>query len=140
MLTLGAEAAEGQLPFIINDSHEKLNQLTADLDQLNQYYGKLFRLSNNTLQNVGLVRYDAFPEMGGNLSFSMALLNNQKDGLILTSINGRTEHRLYIKQIVAGVSSDHPLADEESKAIEQAEKDSRKLFDSADEKVIKAKN
>jgi len=126
--TLGQKAAEGNLPFIINQSYEKLTQLTDDQDKLNQYYGKLFRQIDSTLQNVGLVRYNAFDEMGGNLSFSLALLNNQKDGLILTSINGRNTNRIYVKHLVAGVSSDHPLTAEETQAIKQALKSSREAI------------
>jgi len=123
--TLGEKAAEGNLPFIINQSYEKLTQLTDDQEKLNQYYGKLFRQIDSTLQNVGLVRYNAFDEMGGNLSFSLALLNNQKDGLILTNINGRSTSQIYVKHLVAGVSSDHPLTAEETQAIKQALKSSR---------------
>jgi len=126
--TLGEKAAEGNLPFIINQSYEKLTQLAEDQDKLNQYYGKLFRQIDSTLQNVGLIRYNAFDEMGGNLSFSLALLNNQKDGLILTNINGRNTSRIYVKHLIAGVSSDHPLTAEETQAIKQALKSSREAI------------
>jgi Protein of unknown function (DUF4446) len=68
------------------------------------------------LQRFGLVRYDAFDDMGGRLSFSAALLDDNGDGVIISSINGRTETRTYAKS-VRGLTSDHNLSDEEREAI-----------------------
>jgi Protein of unknown function (DUF4446) len=68
------------------------------------------------LQRFGLVRYDAFDDMGGRLSFSAALLDDKGDGVIISSINGRTETRTYAK-LVRGLTSDHNLSDEEREAI-----------------------
>ncbi len=124
---IGQEAAKGDLPAMINKSYQQINNLTDEIEQLNQYYSKLYRLNDNTLQNIGLIRYDAFEDMGGNLSFSMAMLNNQNDGLILTSINGRNDHRLYVKEIVAGVCPSAPLGEEEKKALQEAQKSARQV-------------
>ena len=60
--------------------------------------------------------YDAFADMGGRLSFSAALLDDAGDGLVLTSINGRTETRTYAKGVKSGVS-EHTLSPEEEQAI-----------------------
>ena len=68
------------------------------------------------LQRFGLVRYDAFSEMGGQLSFSAAFLDDHGDGLVITSINGRTETRTYAKPVKA-LGSPHNLSDEEQEAI-----------------------
>ncbi|HEX2241357.1 MAG TPA: DUF4446 family protein [Actinomycetota bacterium] len=68
------------------------------------------------IQKFGLVRYDAFEDMGGRLSFSAALLDDHGDGVIITSINGRTETRTYAKPIKA-LSSEHNLSEEERQAI-----------------------
>lgn len=68
------------------------------------------------LQHFHLVRYDAFEDMGGRLSFSAALLDDHGDGLVITSINGRTETRTYAKPI-RNRQSDHNLSDEEREAI-----------------------
>ncbi|MDQ1710894.1 MAG: hypothetical protein QOE45_344 [Frankiaceae bacterium] len=70
----------------------------------------------DALRHVAVVRYDAFPDMGGRLSFSAALLDDGGDGLVLTSINGRTETRTYAKGVKAGVS-EHQLSPEEDQAI-----------------------
>lgn len=71
---------------------------------------------SNALRHVAVVRYDAFGDMGGRLSFSAALLDDAGDGLVLTSINGRSETRTYAKGVKAG-SSDHSLSPEEEQAI-----------------------
>jgi hypothetical protein len=66
-----------------------------------------------------MVRYDAFEDMGGRLSFSAALLDDHGNGVVITSINGRTETRTYAKPIV-NLKSEHNLSDEERAAIEGA--------------------
>lgn len=73
-------------------------------------------LARFALQRFNLVRYDAFEDMGGRLSFSAALLDDHGDGIVITSINGRTETRTYAKP-VSGLSSEHNLSDEEREAI-----------------------
>jgi Protein of unknown function (DUF4446) len=71
------------------------------------------------VQHVGLVRFDAFEDMGGHLSFAAALLDADGDGFILTSINGRQETRIYAKPIERGASRYH-LSNEEQEAIRRA--------------------
>ncbi len=71
------------------------------------------------LRHVAVVRYDAFADMGGRLSFSAALLDDQGDGLVLSSINGRSETRTYAKALV-GLQSEHTLSPEEHEAITAA--------------------
>jgi hypothetical protein len=73
----------------------------------------------SALQNFGMVRYDAFEDMGGQLSFSAAILDDYGDGFVLSSINGRTETRTYAKP-VKELDSPHNLSDEERDAIATA--------------------
>ena len=74
---------------------------------------------SDALRHVAVVRYDAFGDMGGRMSFSAALLDDAGDGLVLTSINGRSETRTYAKGVQAG-SSDHTMSPEEQQAIAYA--------------------
>jgi Protein of unknown function (DUF4446) len=76
-------------------------------------------LIRSTVRHVGLLRYDAFEDVGGRLSFSCALLDDHGDGVVLTSINGRQETRVYAKPVTQGVSS-YNLSSEEQEAIRQA--------------------
>ncbi len=71
------------------------------------------------LTRVAVVRYDAFGDLAGALSFSAALLDDAGNGLVLSSINGRSETRTYAKGVVAG-ESDAPLSPEEQEAIAEA--------------------
>ena len=71
------------------------------------------------LRDLAIVRYDALQEMSGQLSFSLALLNAMGDGVVLSSINGRTETRTYAKPIVAG-RGDQELSPEEAQAVHSA--------------------
>ena len=72
-----------------------------------------------SVRNVALLRYDAFEDVGGRLSFSCALLDDQGNGVVLTSINGRQETRVYAKPVTQGTSS-HNLSLEEDEAIRRA--------------------
>lgn len=71
------------------------------------------------IQKFGIVRYDAFEEMGGRLSFSAALLDDHGNGVVFTSINGRTETRTYAKPVKA-LASEYNLSEEEQAAIATA--------------------
>ena len=71
------------------------------------------------VQHVGLVKFDAFEDMGGHLSFAAAMLDAEGDGFVLTSINGRQDARIYAKPIERGQSVSH-LSDEEQEAIRRA--------------------
>lgn len=76
-------------------------------------------LLEEATRHVALVRYDAFEDVGGRLSFSCALLDDAANGVVITSINGRQDTRVYAKPIVSGTSS-FSLSVEEEDAIAQA--------------------
>jgi uncharacterized protein DUF4446 len=69
-----------------------------------------------SLRRIGVVRYDAFDDMGGRLSWSLALLDDSGTGVVLTSIHGRSDARTYAKP-VASWSSEQSLSPEEAEAI-----------------------
>lgn len=80
---------------------------------------KISQSLNNTFQKVGMVKYDAFHEMGGKLSFSLALLNKVNDGFIINAMHSREGCYTYIKEIIQG-NSVIILADEEKEALDIA--------------------
>jgi hypothetical protein len=71
------------------------------------------------VRDMAIVRYDALEEMSGQLSFSVALLNALGDGVVMTSINGRSETRTYAKIIVGGHGAQE-LSPEEEQAVRAA--------------------
>ncbi|MET0740872.1 MAG: DUF4446 family protein [Candidatus Nanopelagicales bacterium] len=73
----------------------------------------------DTIRHVSVVRYDAFQDMGGRMSFSAAMLDDVGDGLVISAINGRSETRAYAKGVKAG-GSEMALSPEEQEAINAA--------------------
>jgi hypothetical protein len=71
------------------------------------------------LRHVAVVRYDAFGDMGGRLSFSAAVVDDRGDGLVISSIHARGESRTYAKGVVGG-ESDATLSPEEQQALAAA--------------------
>jgi hypothetical protein len=71
------------------------------------------------LRHVALVRYDAFADVGGRLSYSVALLDDTGSGLVLTTLAGKADVRTYVRTISAG-TPDGSLTAEEQQAIEAA--------------------
>ncbi|WP_068327449.1 DUF4446 family protein [Janibacter terrae] len=71
------------------------------------------------LRHVAVVRYDAFGDMGGRLSFSAAVVDDTGDGFVLSSIHGRGESRTYAKGVVGG-DADATLTPEERQALAAA--------------------
>jgi hypothetical protein len=71
------------------------------------------------LRHVAVVRYDAFGDMGGRLSFSAAVVDDRGDGLVFSTIHARGESRTYAKGVVGG-SSDATLTPEEQQALAAA--------------------
>ena len=98
-----------------------LSRLSADARQLDQ------RLQG-AVQRVGLLRYDAFEDVGGRLSFSCALLDDRGDGVVITSINGRRDTRVYAKAVRFGIAAQSVSAEEEQ-AIRQALSGSREAVE-----------
>ena len=79
----------------------------------------IFGTLKSTYQKVGLVKYDAFHEMGGKLSFSLAMLDEKNDGFIINAMHSREGCYTYIKEIIDG-NSIIVLADEEKEALNMA--------------------
>ncbi len=75
----------------------------------------------NAFQKLGIVKYDAFAEMGGKLSYSICLLDDKDNGFIITSIHSREGCNSYIKEIIRGKSY-VIMSTEERQALEAAQK------------------
>jgi hypothetical protein len=101
---------------VVGGAMERVRAMEQRVDSLVEVQKEHAELNRLALQKFYMVRYDAFEEMGGRLSFSAALLDEHGDGLVITSINGRTETRTYAKPIKS-LDSEHNLSDEEREAI-----------------------
>lgn len=74
-------------------------------------------LSKANIQKVGLVKFNPFNETGGDHSFSLALLDGHKNGIIITSLHTRERTRLYVKDVSSGKAKIE-LSEEEKKALQ----------------------
>jgi len=100
------------------------------LKEESKYTSEKLNIACETLitayQKIGIVKYDAFNEMGGKLSFSLCLLDDENNGFILTSMHTREGCYTYVKEIIKGESF-VVLATEERRALEEA-KNRRNLY------------
>lgn len=102
---------------------EQLGSLRSYLDATRAELGSAVRARRaedaHSLRNVALVRYDAFSDASGQMSFSLALLDDTGDGITLTAVAGRSDTALYAKGISAGMS-EQELSPQEEQAVAAA--------------------
>ncbi len=72
------------------------------------------------IQRVGILRFNPFADTGGSQSFCMALLDGKDNGIVITSLHGRTGNRWYLKEVKSGKGAKVELSNEEVQAIKQA--------------------
>jgi len=104
---------------VLQRALEEVADLRDDVGEVRAYAAQLRDHDRGAISRVGTVRFDAFGDLGGMLSFSTALLDERGDGVVLTAINGREHTRMYAKPLEAG-DSRHNLSEEEREAIERA--------------------
>ncbi len=92
---------------------ERTRHLETQISQLSQQVA-------HHIQHIGIVRFNPFSDTGGSQSFSMALLDGAKNGIIVTSLYARTGNRWYVKEIKAGIGLNVELSKEEELAIKRA--------------------
>jgi hypothetical protein len=110
--TLTGDDAVGALLGRIDRIEQAVRTLNAT-DRTQQYQ------IEGSIRRVALLRYDAFEDVGGRLSFSCAMLDEHGTGVVITSINGRQETRVYAKPVTSRTST-YNLSAEEEEAIRQA--------------------
>ena len=90
--------------------------VTRRVEALEQNITRINAALPSTVQSVSVVRFNPFPEMGGNMSFSMALLDAKANGVVISVLNDRQGSRIYGKPVEGGISS-QKLSEEEQQAI-----------------------
>ena len=110
-----AKALESYLMELISlnkDNEEKIEENKAEIENL-------YRRQRYNFQKIGLVKYDALQEMGGNLSFALTLLDENNNGFIINSVHNIQSSYCYAKEVKEGNCSIN-LSNEEKKALERA--------------------
>ena len=99
---------------------KKQDAAAADIETIKKEITWLQTDGTLHLQRMGIVRFNPFSDTGGSQSFTLAILDGQDNGIVMTSLYARTGNRWYIKHIKQGVCSDVELSKEEQLAIKKA--------------------
>jgi len=118
-LTKGVEVTDLKkiLENVLDAQHQNKKEITEAFKKI----GALEEDGKLHIQKVGLVRFNPFTELGGDHSFSIAFLDAESSGIIITSLHTRDRTRVYMKDVKKGKSS-FELSTEEKKAVAMAEK------------------
>ena len=107
------------LEALIAGNVEKMNELIAKNDKIDGDYSDMRNLFERSVQKVAVHRFCAFSDMGGDLSYAVAMLDYHNTGVVFSSIFGRQESCSYVKPIIEG-KSQYPLSEEENKVLAEA--------------------
>ena len=105
---------------IIFKNIDGIKNLDTEIQELYNISNELHKLSMRSLHKISVERFNPFKDIGGDQSFSVALLDGKNSGVVLSSLHTREGTRVYAKPISNGRSEKHPLTEEEKKAIKNA--------------------
>ena len=107
------------LEAVMLERFEEIDKLKAANEEKTKQINEICEALKLTYSKTGIVKYDAFNEMGGKLSFALALLDNRNNGFIINAMHSREGCYTYVKEIINGESY-ITLGDEEKKALDKA--------------------
>ena len=114
------QGARGEnLETVLYDHLREKMRLESELMSVKSRVDQLEELMSTSKRHLGLVRYDAFEDVGGNQSFAMALYDDHGNGTVVSGIVGRMDSRVYCKPLING-RSERDLSQEEQRAIRDA--------------------
>jgi hypothetical protein len=108
-----------QLENLLQDSLKQIKNLSVDSEEQKRRLNQIEVKLRAGIDRAELVKFNSFDNLGAELSFALALLNQERDGVILTAIHSLEECRIYAKEIEAGQAK-VKLIPEEKLAIEKA--------------------
>ena len=117
MLVNGATGED--LENIIADNIAQMNELVVKNNKIDEDYAAMRNLFEKSLQKIAVYRFSAFHDMGGDMSYAVAMLDHNNNGVIFSSIFGRQESCTYVKPVENGISK-YPLSEEENKVLQEA--------------------
>ena len=104
------------LESIIKDNNKLINEILSEQESVRLKIGSLRSQLRTAVQKVKVRRFNPFKEMGGNQSFSMAILDEDNNGVVISSLYARDSVNIFAKPITKG-SSEHKLTEEEQTVI-----------------------
>ncbi|CAH8720806.1 DUF4446 family protein [Paenibacillus thiaminolyticus] len=118
-MSIMGESGVEQLDLVLSSMHDDMNRLRSGIEQHQRRIQELEGAAARMKSHVGIQRYNAFAEHGSELSFSVAWINDEQDGIVLTGIHGRDHSYVYAKPVEKGQST-YSLSPEEKQALEAA--------------------
>ena len=116
----------GSLGDVLGAHVSRVDEVAHRLDDLDRLHAFLEERSRGSLQHIGMVRFNPFDDTGSDQSFAIALLDDRRDGVVLSSLHGRANTRLFAKPVENGESK-HALSTEEAQAIKIAVEGTRPI-------------
>lgn len=113
-------AGSVDLKSILQEHINRVGGVQIKLGDLEKMLVDLQGKSRRYISKVGVVRYNPFDDTGGDQSFVVALMDENCDGVVITSMHGRDRTRMYSKPIKLGASTDYEFSKEEIEAIKKA--------------------
>jgi len=104
---------------LVTNYLDKVDEVKKQSDFMKEKYEDIDKRTKGCLQKLSMIRYRAFDNVGSDLSYSIALLNHDNDGVVLTSIYGRNESTTYAKPIDKGISR-YELSEEEEQVLKDS--------------------
>ena len=104
----------------------QFQELKGNFEKISKELENLKKENKFNIQKFGIVRFNPFKEIGGNQSFSIALLDGRDDGIVITSLYTKEGNRIFGKPIKGG-KSEYLLSEEEKEAIEYAKRKKSKF-------------
>lgn len=109
---------DGQgLEELILSNIDEIRAINKDIQELFEISNQINGLAGRGLHRLGIVRFNPFNDIGGDQSFSVAMLDGKNSGFVISSLHSRDGNRVYVKPISQGKSSKYPLTEEETTAI-----------------------
>jgi len=114
-----ASGLKKDLEQILVDQNRGITQINKDLTALEESLSNLYTANVKNIQKIGFVKFNPFDNSGGNISFSLAMLDASDNGVVISSLHGREGTRMYAKSIT-NAKSETMLTEEEIDAIKKA--------------------
>ena len=113
------DGSGGSLDDVLQAHVARVEDVRGRLGEIDGVQATLEHRTQTSIQHIGLIRFNPFDDTGSDQSFALAMLDDRRDGVVISSLHGRTNTRLFAKPVEGGTSS-HALSDEEAQAIRVA--------------------
>lgn len=105
---------------LLTNNASKIKRSLAEVERLDGEITALKNILDRAITRVAIIRYDAFEDISSDLSFSIALLDDNNSGVIISALNGRDSSSTYAKPIENGISTKYKLSKEEEQVLREA--------------------